>query len=323
MCSGHDTHQNSPVTGAVAGDEIWLINARGLEGVGSFSSDQLDYLQHVNGCWNAPVGQEGFCQTVSQAQMPTVVFVHGYQTDLNDAQLRGLQVYRNIFQNACRCGSIRFVIWAWKSEKELCRPIQDFTMKSRRADQLGDVFALNLNLVGNQPLIVVCYSLGTQVVVSGLTRSSRYQGQPIQLAVIAAATDCGLGSCREQLWNRGNIRRSFIFTNRSDRAIRVARVTCRIAEGRRYRAFEEMAPLHSEQLGQVNLIDLSSVASRKHSIMRYTRIPVVQACIRQLVQDHAAMDSIGGPDYTATTAIVNQKITMRHRDIGCNVCTLR
>lgn len=264
-----------------AGDQIWLVSARKADHC-DVDPALLPCQKFCGGCWS----ESSFDQLESSGgqQLQTVVFVHGYRTDLEAAQETGVRLYRNLFGNECRqSGPIRLVIWAWKTEMETCRPLQDFNRKTERAMSLKDTFARTLTRLGPAPPVVIAYSLGTQVVVSAAAQSDRYRGTPFELAVIAAATDCGFSSHCHELSQCGNIARTTVFLNEGDRAIRVARLACRVTHGRMFQPFEDFAPGYSSQLGSIELIDITGQASRKHSIIRYTEVPVVRAAIQGII----------------------------------------
>ena len=225
--------------------------------------------------------------SASSAQLETLVFVHGYNTNLQFAQKRGLQVYQKLLANCADRPPVRYVIWAWRSEREFARPIVDYRVKSKRATSLADKFAWTLNMLGPKPAVVIGYSLGAQVAVSSLTQSFAYKGEPVQLAVIGAANDCGFASGECQLKNPGHIRRTFIFLNRGDRAVRAAGLVCKARFGQRFKFFDELAPKRSQFFGQVKVVDITRIASNRHSVTRYIQIPQITNCIRNMLSNSA------------------------------------
>ena len=188
---------------------------------------------------------------------------------------------------------------------------------------MGDTFATTLNRLQSKPPTIIAYSLGAQVSISALVRSNVYTGQPVQLAVIAAATDCGFDSRKLEMKNCGNISRTYVFANRMDRAIRIARVSCRIARGRRPERFEQVAPRFPAQLGQVKIFDITRIASRGHSILKYSRLPIVKRSVNELVQ--MSCDAPTGP----ATISIGQSIEesspeqLSNLNSGQNICVTR
>ena len=284
------------------GDEIWLVSARNLGEC--CSPNVLQCQRFINGVWINSTCDELFDASHASAIRP-VVYVHGYQTDLGDAQLRGIQVYQNLFGSCGSSNPIRYVIWAWKSERETRRVVREFTQKAQHALELGDAFAMTLNRLQTKPPVVIAYSLGAQVCLSALVRSSTYNGSPVHLAFIAAATDCGFDRCCLQMHGSGNIAKSYVFANRSDIAIRAARLSCRLARGRKPEKFEQIAPLFPGQLGEVNIVDITQVSTRQHSIIKYTSIPIVACCINELI---AFADSIYCPVSTSGIGQVIEEV---------------
>lgn len=279
--------RQQPVTAVMPGDEVWLISARGdaeLEH-SSCPSETLRCQRYANGCW-----QESHClsipTTIENEQRETLVFVHGYNTDLHFAQKRGLEVYQNLLGSVANRPPVRYVIWAWKSEREFVRPIRDYTDKSKKAVKLGNKFAWTLNLLGPKPAVVLGYSLGSQIAVSALAQSSLYQGPPIQLAAIGAANDCCFASCQNLLENQCRIRRTVVFVNHRDRAIRAAETICRVRFKQQFTSLDELAPRRTKYFGQVDIIDITEVASRRHGITRYTALPSVQTYVKDLLQSN-------------------------------------
>ena len=275
-----DLRASEPETVCMS-DQIWLVSAR-QHCECSCSSEFPVQFYSCNGWHDSDFGT---LIGTNHSSMRTVVFVHGYQTDLCDAQTRGVQVFKNLFGCCQDRQPIRFVIWAWKSEKEIARrPLQDFSIISQRAISLGPAFAHTMDLVANDGTVVVAYSLGAQVVVSGMTGNCQYGGPPIQLAVIAAANDCGFASCcRDRICGCNSIAGTTIFLNNKDRAIRASNMICRLQYGRHYRKFDELAVCSQGALGCVNLVDVSGEASKKHSVVRYTALPTIGCVIRRLV----------------------------------------
>ncbi len=272
--------ENSVPIVAAPGDEIWLISARDLDDCYPPCVDQLSCQLYCDGHWN-----ESSIQDLKSfgSDKQNIVFVHGYQTDLCSAKKRGLQVYNNLF-GKCRCvGPVRYIIWAWKSERECRRPVVDFDLKSRRAVGMGDAFALTINELVDAPTTIVGYSLGAQVVVSAFTRSNLYTGNPVQVAFVAAANECSFARGCNPLSSCGHIDRALVFYNEDDIAIRTANLICRLKHGPNFQRFEEFASRNECALGSVCVVDISDLSSRKHSVVRYTSIPTVQAHIQNML----------------------------------------
>ena len=301
------------------GDEVWLVSARNL---GNCCSPNILQCQRLHdGVWINTPCTDLFDAKQAPDSIP-VVYVHGYQTNLADAQLRGIQVYQNLFGMCPAHNPIRYVIWAWKSERETRRVVREFTEKSQHALELGDAFAITLNQLQTKPPVVIAYSLGAQVCLSALVRSQAYNGSPVHLAFIAAATDCGFDRCCLQMQGCGNIAKSYVFSNRGDIAIRAARLSCRLARGRKPEKLEQIAPRFPTQLGEVNIVDITPVSTRQHSIIKYTSIPVVACCINELL---AFADSIYCP---VAAAGIGQAIDEVHPAIANinssrNICIKR
>ena len=97
-----------------AQDEIWLVSARNGE------QCELTSRKLVNGQWVAASMAELAQSHAMDKQKTSLVYVHGNRTDEVFARSRGLQFYENLFNGQMCSGPIRFVIFAWHSEREKC-----------------------------------------------------------------------------------------------------------------------------------------------------------------------------------------------------------
>lgn len=305
------------------GDEIWLISARDLGSCCELHN--LRCQKYCDGLWFDSCCAELVDANNTQPVCSPVVYVHGYQTDLGDAKTRGIQVYNNLFAACDNAQPIRYIIWAWKSERESRRIVRDFKEKAGDARQLGNAFAMTLNQLQSSPPTVIAYSLGIQVSISALVESSVYTGLPVQLAVIAAATDCGFSGGCLQMQQCGNISISYVFCNRVDMAIRAARLSCRISSGRKPDKFERIAPMFQAQLGQVNVIDITSMSTRKHSVVRYTALPIVASCINELVAIgcNCRANSTNASNGIGQSIVNSSSIQMAEQNCSGDVCVMR
>lgn len=272
-----------PAPCVLPGDEVWLISARDDVSAGTCPSDSLQCQQYRDGFW-----QDSSWLAISPSSpgdaRETMVFIHGYNTNLHYAKKRGLQVYQNLLATSADRPPVRYVIWAWRSERELVRPVRDYVLKSQRAVSLGSKFAWTLNVLGTKPAIILGYSLGVQVAVSALTHSPVYSGPPVQLAVIAAANDCRFAAgCDLQFRNSGRISRTLIIYNRRDRVIRTAGAVCKARYRQRFQFFEQIAQTRPCYFGQVDIVDISDVATKRHAIVSYTKLSPVQSSIQGML----------------------------------------
>jgi hypothetical protein len=177
---------------------------------------------------------------------------------------------------------MRFVIWAWRSEKEARkRPAQDFQIKSKRAVALGPAFQATLHQFGERPMILIGYSLGAQVIAAALTSPTNCQDACHTFVAIAPVLDCDFSDrFQVPLSASHQVGQAFIFVNEGDRAIRGAQMVCRLQKGRCFESFEEWANHCSECLpGKVNTIDVTNITSRHHSIIKYTALEPIRSTI--------------------------------------------
>jgi len=142
-----------------AQDEIWLVSARRQQG-----QCQLTLQRLIDGQWIPTCMEElTFAHAVDQ-QRSSMVYVHGNRTDGEYARSRGLQFYENVFNAGAQSGPVRFVIFAWRSERERIRPASDFNVKLDRSVELGSTFARFLDQFPDRRMVLSGFSLGGQVV---------------------------------------------------------------------------------------------------------------------------------------------------------------
>ena len=117
-----------------AQDEIWLVSARQQK------QCVLSFERLVDGRWvTASMAELTEAHAVDQ-QKSSLVYVHGNRTDDRYARSRGLQFYENVFNNQSCSGPVRFVIFAWRSERERIRPSSDFNVKLQRSVEIWTCF---------------------------------------------------------------------------------------------------------------------------------------------------------------------------------------
>jgi hypothetical protein len=103
-----------------------------------------------------------------------MLFIHGNRTDLNWANLRGVETYESIvtWPESCQTaqppvGPVRWIIWAWPSDP-VHGPRADLAIKRSRAVAQGPYLRQFMSSITVDSLGVVAYSLGAQALVSAL-----------------------------------------------------------------------------------------------------------------------------------------------------------
>lgn len=269
-------------------DEVWMINARDcICGETDLSRVKVNQL----------VDSEMVHRDLSQLtaahssgdDLVTVLYVHGNMTNEEYAIARGLQVYRNAFAQKAHCrGPVRYVIWAWKSEQEKTRFYPDYLVKSDRSVLVGETFAATLNQFSDRNMIAFGYSLGVQVILSAFDSPNLNprEGDPshYQLAFAAPAINAEFVACNSLRCGRDTpVQKTFVFTNRKDRAIRAAQAIIRRKNPNEEATIAGLSDAGKLDVGPVTAVDVFGETGRFHSIERYTRSETLQTIMANLV----------------------------------------
>ena len=223
------------------------------------------------------IWQTSLKHTYLDQQKTSLVYVHGNRTDEVFARSRGLQFYENTFNGEMCSGPIRFIIYAWRSEREKVRVGPDFRIKLDRSVAIGPMFACFVNQFEDRRLILSGFSLGAQVVLSGLVelqaandlepKSGRYR---IALITPALQACDSLVSVAPLPFN-SVAAETDVFTNKKD----IALIAAKVSEKKN----KQMPAVTLEQLAQqsvpgttnrIVIEDMTNCVSRYHSISRYS-----------------------------------------------------
>ncbi|HYW78439.1 MAG TPA: hypothetical protein VE890_02645, partial [Thermoguttaceae bacterium] len=163
---------------AVASDaptqQAWLLSTRQAPRGGDLEAgdEQIRYWRYSNlragnnQCWEPAVAKDLVEQ--SDPTVPTVVFIHGNRSGLNDAVRGGLPVYRYL-QRCAEGRPLRFVIWAWPADRAGRGVLDDARIKARYSDAQSYYLADWLSqLASDGPVNLVGYSFGARVVTGAL-----------------------------------------------------------------------------------------------------------------------------------------------------------
>lgn len=283
-------------------DEIWLVSARQSHLCWSdLSRIEVSLLQ--NEVWQPSSLETLVSAHAEDKSRATVVYCHGNRTKLAWAKSRGLQVYQSTFQNEVDQSTrppVRFVIFAWKSEQEKTRLRPDYKLKTQRAAVVGMAFGKFLDQFSDRNMLLSGFSLGSQVVLTGLTGGE--SGRPniggrYQVALIAPALD-PMFVCRSlrTLPDVSLIQRTEVVANENDVAIKAAQKlaakTCRewLPE------FKKLACTSAFATNRIQLHEIGDDICRHHTSNNYYNAEKVR-CIHweMLSQVHADQQSNVAP----------------------------
>ena len=284
-----------------AQDEIWLVSARNGE------QCELTSRKLVNGQWIAASITELAQSHAKDKQKTSLVYVHGNRTDEVFASSRGLQFYENLFNGQMCSGPIRFVIFAWHSEREICGPAADYRIKLDRSVALGSTFANFLNQFEDRRLLLAGFSLGGQIILSSLAQlecqmasdPNPKQGS-FRVALITPALEANdaLNSVGP-LPTNPLVSQTVVFINRRDIAIRAASFATRKTSAPPAVTLEQVS--QQPVCGTTNPVvieDLTCKVSSFHSITRYSaRSEKLQSVINQMSNDLRSSAGPVSPQY--------------------------
>ena len=271
------------------GDEVWFANARNFID-GETNIEALQVSQFLDGqlaprCLSDLTNAHETCD-----EGATMLFVHGNQTDEKYALLRGLQVYRNALTSlATPRVPVRFVIWAWKSDREKFRLYPDFQVKSKRAVLVGETFAATLNQFHNRNLVVFGYSLGTQVSLSAFDsptlRKRPYDSTQYQLIFAAPVINTQFVASHSLMAQQSEsiIENTVVISNRKDRAIRAAQSIIRRQSPAVELTIKDLSQAGKLNVGSVTEVDVFEEAGRLHRVVRYSQTETLQRIVTQCV----------------------------------------
>ncbi len=278
-------------------DEIWLISTRQLCQSSSASAgstfQQAKVALWADGCWQ-PSSSAQLLQEINTDQIRlNLLFLHGNRTDLQWANLRGVETYERIIlspENECHSAEvappIRWIIWAWNSDP-INGPRLDLAIKKQRAIDQGSYLAEFFQAVEQPSMGVFAYSLGAQALTSALrvhqTESVAPAAPPAlvcggpQLDVVmvaAAVPTCWFQTEDAEMSLPACVARLTLINNAEDRALKV------------YQRFTQQHPigLNNRQIApgirsETYLVTGNSLDN--HYLSRYLEHPQTRLLIRQ------------------------------------------
>jgi hypothetical protein len=273
-------------------DEIWLVSARYSHlSPCDMSLIKVDRLS--SGRWSSSSLECLVNAHATDKSRTTLIYAHGNRTDLNWAKTRALQLYSlALAPTACRRPPVRYVIFAWHSERE-AKCAKDFLIKSHRSDLLGVTMAQVLAQFPDRQMVLVGFSLGAQVFVTALDQPCL--SQPVEslddrgkyrVAVIAPVLD-GCASFRQSdRYPSGEaVLRAEVYQNSKDRAVRAARFIRRKQFPDCSTSIGELAARGNLPFGDVSVTELSNEMHKFHSVSVYARSCSVKTGLSQLLNE--------------------------------------
>ena len=175
-----------------AGDQIWIVMA---------TADGFYCQTLENNAWRVADVKEFYAG--DSADRSTVIWAHGFKTDMTGAAESGCSFRNTIDAARAAAGSsraYRLVIWKWSSERGAGRLRIDAQMKGRIADAEGRRLA---NFIGgmnaSNNVSLVGFSFGARVVGSALqclaTSPSTYMtNRTGRVSLVLASSACDYGA---------------------------------------------------------------------------------------------------------------------------------
>jgi len=281
-----DTRGRTRMIEVCSRDDVWLVSARDSH---CHPSDMslLECSRLVNGCWQS---EELANLTDDHAQdkaKVTMIYVHGNRTNLKWAKSRALQFYDNSLRS-CERPPLRFVVFAWKSEAEKARIIQDYKIKSNRSVTVGKAFYELLDHFDDRKMLLGGFSLGAQVVLSAMseaelrTPSTTKAGQ-YQVAVIAPAINSDFSRASLAIYPQNSlVRHTDVFVSQEDCAVKVSEAINRRTNSSGF----NITDLVDYQGGaSVSVHDITCEVNRRHSIDNYGRSVSVVSRVCDLLNE--------------------------------------
>ena len=269
-----------------AQDEIWLVSAR------QHKQCELNLQRLIDGQWVPACMEELTDAHAVDQQRSSVVYVHGNRTDDEYARSRGLQFYENVFNGESSSGPVRFVIFAWRSEREKIRPTLDFKVKLDRSVELGPTFANFLDKFQDRRIVLAGFSLGSQVVLSGLVqlpsqvasdKVGKFQVALVTPALKAADASNSVAS----LPLNPTAAKTVVFVNRKDNAIRAAMLVAKVTSMQPAVTLEQIANRPTcETANPVFIEDMTAQTTGCHSITKYSaRSTRLKTVLREMTDE--------------------------------------
>ena len=187
----------------VSRQQVWLLSTRQAPRRGDLEAgdEHIKFWQRTDRRHWEPAARKDLIEQ-SDPAVPTVVFIHGNRSDLNDAVREGLPVYHHL---RCRAEGrpFRFVIWAWPADRVRGGVRTDARVKACYSDVQSYYLADWLGRLDPDGSVnLIGYSFGARIVSGALHllgggrvagrslpgETNRKHG-PLRAVLVAAAMD--------------------------------------------------------------------------------------------------------------------------------------
>jgi hypothetical protein len=153
---------------ADASRQVWLVSTRDAShcSASDDAANAICYWRLNADCGWSSANAQDFHDEASAS--PTVVFVHGNQTDANEAVTKGMYAYRTI-RSETAGRPFRYVIWSWPADRLSRRHRDDAQLKAAYSDVESYYLAAWLN--GLRPEVkvsLVGHSFGPRIISGAL-----------------------------------------------------------------------------------------------------------------------------------------------------------
>lgn len=179
-------------------NEVWMISSERACSCLS-GSECLDYWRLTNGCWNAQ-NEETFLS--GNGRFPaTIVFIHGYLTDMQMAVQEGNFLRQRILSLQKKYNietPFRLVIWKWDSTKTFVRIRRDALSKAWLANRDGQCLATLFSKMDKpERITLIGFSFGARMAGNALQYlvDRPTSGIEYRMILLLAAADYADFSC--------------------------------------------------------------------------------------------------------------------------------
>lgn len=160
---------SAAASAADAPPHIWLISTRCAPRCGDLeaASERLGYWRLDEDCQWAAADAQAFRATDDIAE-PTVVFIHGNDTDADQAVTKAWYTCE-LIRSAMACRPLRYVIWSWPADRMIRSKRQDVRLKAAYSDAESYYLARWLDhLRPGVKVSLIGHSFGPRIITGAL-----------------------------------------------------------------------------------------------------------------------------------------------------------
>ena len=148
--------------------QVWLVSTRDASHCSApdNAANVLRYWRLNGDCGWSSANAQDFRDNATT--LPTVVFIHGNQTDADEAVTKGMYAYQTI-RSETAGRPFRYVIWSWPADRLCRRHRNDAQLKAAYSDVESYYLAIWLN--GLRPEVkvsLVGHSFGPRIITGAL-----------------------------------------------------------------------------------------------------------------------------------------------------------